>query len=394
MIGLIGAFVAGFTIALALVYFKLLKGFQRYQSKAREKLKGYARQIRIAKMQLQQFEAMCHELLTPLHGISGMAENLESTNLNDEQKEMVGVIGKTSNQLFNVFKGVMHFHDNQRTVPENERKSTQEMTSLTGIPILIVEDNPVNQKLAASYLKKVGVEADIAGNGLEAIDQVKLKNYAIIFMDISMPEMDGFEASRKIRELPDIPKDTVIVAFTANSSKEYLDQCMEAGMNDYITKPASSADILAVTYKWLEKTRGIPAPQATAAPVQPVIQQPVAPVSTQTQTAPVPPQHQAPPVQSSVVQEQPNPVPSPAHVLQTMQQAFATQNWVQVGACLMPLSTICQTHNLAETHNLVVQLSQHLQAQNYQAAMSIAFQIQTQLNSLVQQGAPQNSPAA
>ncbi|KAB2951270.1 PAS domain S-box protein [Heliorestis acidaminivorans] len=104
--------------------------------------------------------------------------------------------------------------------------------------ILLVEDNPVNQRLAIMQLKKLGYEAKAVDNGQEAIDAVQKENYNLILMDCQMPVMDGFEATKIIRKLEDEKINKIpIVAMTAHALEGYREQCISAGMDDYITKP-------------------------------------------------------------------------------------------------------------------------------------------------------------
>jgi len=101
--------------------------------------------------------------------------------------------------------------------------------------ILLVEDNPVNQKVAIFTLKKLGYQADIANNGLEALHAVRQKTYDLVLMDMQMPEMDGLTATRLIRQqLGNQPR---IVAMTANALPEDVQACLDAGMDDYLSKP-------------------------------------------------------------------------------------------------------------------------------------------------------------
>lgn len=103
------------------------------------------------------------------------------------------------------------------------------------LSILIAEDNMVNQRLALLLLSKLGYSADVASNGLQAVELVRKNNYDLIFMDISMPEMDGFQATRAIRNFGG--KQPVIVAMTANAMSEDREICLQSGMNDYLSKP-------------------------------------------------------------------------------------------------------------------------------------------------------------
>lgn len=103
---------------------------------------------------------------------------------------------------------------------------------------LLVEDNLLNQKVAVRMLEKIGFRVDIAGNGVEALSALERRTYPFIFMDLQMPEMDGLEATEKIRQL-DLDPQPYIVALTANATTEDRARCMEAGMNDYASKPVN-----------------------------------------------------------------------------------------------------------------------------------------------------------
>ncbi len=104
---------------------------------------------------------------------------------------------------------------------------------------LLVEDNVLNQKVAVRMLEKIGFRVDIAGNGVEALSALERRTYPFIFMDLQMPEMDGLEATEKIRQL-DLDPQPYIVALTANATTEDRARCMEVGMNDYASKPVNS----------------------------------------------------------------------------------------------------------------------------------------------------------
>ncbi len=103
--------------------------------------------------------------------------------------------------------------------------------------ILVVEDNAVNQQLALLLLKKIGYRADVAGNGLEALEALQRQRYDAVLMDVEMPEMDGLEATRRIHQRWPGEARPYIIAVTANAMQEEREICLAAGMDDYITKP-------------------------------------------------------------------------------------------------------------------------------------------------------------
>ncbi len=137
------------------------------------------------------------------------------------------------------------------------------------VRILLVEDNPTNQQVALGILKKLGFRADAVSDGREAITALEASSYDLVFMDVQMPVMDGFEATRTIRSGqtavsdPGIP----IIAMTAHAMKGDRERCLEAGMDDYIAKPISPKAMADAIDKWLDhiQKQPIPVPAATIA---------------------------------------------------------------------------------------------------------------------------------
>jgi signal transduction histidine kinase/CheY-like chemotaxis protein/HPt (histidine-containing phosphotransfer) domain-containing protein len=122
--------------------------------------------------------------------------------------------------------------------------------------ILVAEDNTINQRVANDVLKQLGCEVDIAANGKEAVAMAERKSYALVFMDMQMPEMDGLTATRVIREREAARNETrrtPIVAMTANIMQSDLDLCMSAGMDDFVTKPFRRAKIHEILKKFLKE---------------------------------------------------------------------------------------------------------------------------------------------
>ncbi|MCA2980326.1 MAG: response regulator, partial [Myxococcaceae bacterium] len=109
------------------------------------------------------------------------------------------------------------------------------------LPVLVVDDNPLNQKVACSLVEKVGYRAEVADNGLQALELVQARRYLLVLMDCQMPVMDGFAATQRIRGLDGDVSMTPIVALTAAAMPEELEACKRAGMNECLTKPVSLA---------------------------------------------------------------------------------------------------------------------------------------------------------
>jgi PAS domain S-box-containing protein len=122
---------------------------------------------------------------------------------------------------------------------------------LPRIKVLVVEDNIVNQRVAVRMLEKHGCRVDVVANGCEAVDATACIAYDCIFMDCQMPEMDGFEATARIRQREmQTGQHIPIIAMTANAMLGDREQCLEAGMDDYVSKPVKSAELIAVLQRW------------------------------------------------------------------------------------------------------------------------------------------------
>jgi signal transduction histidine kinase/HPt (histidine-containing phosphotransfer) domain-containing protein len=116
--------------------------------------------------------------------------------------------------------------------------------------LLLADDNPINQKVGLSVLNKLGYRADIAQNGLEVLKALEQKPYDIVFLDIQMPEMDGLEAARCICDKWPADKRPRLVAMTGNALMGDREKCLQAGMDDYISKPVRVADLQAALERW------------------------------------------------------------------------------------------------------------------------------------------------
>jgi signal transduction histidine kinase/two-component SAPR family response regulator/HPt (histidine-containing phosphotransfer) domain-containing protein len=144
----------------------------------------------------------------------------------------------------------------------------QSLSQRTPLRILLCDDNAINQKVAARILQQLGYQPALADNGRQALEAIDRQAYDLIFMDVMMPEMDGLEATRVIRErqrarTPNYLPQIIIVALTAHAMQGDREKCIDSGMDDYLAKPIRPADMRKVIERWSAQV-------AAAAPQQPV----------------------------------------------------------------------------------------------------------------------------
>jgi CheY-like chemotaxis protein len=145
-------------------------------------------------------------------------------------------------------EGDIELFASKPTISENDKRK---------IRILVAEDNPVNQKVAQAMLKKMGLWADVVADGQEAVNALQIIPYDLVLIDCQMPVMDGFEATRYIRQQgskalnPCIP----IIAMTALVMQGDREKCIQAGMNDFIAKPVQKRELTEMLARWLAITK-------------------------------------------------------------------------------------------------------------------------------------------
>jgi len=147
----------------------------------------------------------------------------------------------------NVFGSVDHVEEKSK----KDSASIEDLKNIRGARILLAEDNEINQQVATELLENAELWVTVANNGHEAIQYVNENEFDVILMDINMPEMDGFSATQKIREIEAFAK-IPIIAMTAHAISGYRDKCLQAGMNDYISKPINDVELFNMLIKWIE----------------------------------------------------------------------------------------------------------------------------------------------
>lgn len=147
--------------------------------------------------------------------------------------------------IMTVFGGLPHPESTLQVGPD-----AVPAESLIGRRVLLVEDNDMNQQVATELLCAAGLSVDLAENGRIAVEMAAQEAYDLILMDLQMPEMDGYEATRRMRAMPSLAA-TPIIAMTANAMASDREQCLAAGMNDHIAKPIEPAELFASIHRWL-----------------------------------------------------------------------------------------------------------------------------------------------
>gem|GEM_PF-6906032 len=185
-----------------------------------------------------------------MQGDSSSTKNYQGTGigLTMAQKTIAylgGEIGFESSE----FKGSTFWFviDLENLTPDNMEPLTP-----AKLPVLLVEDNKINQKIAFFTLKKLGFPVEIAENGMEAVDRFQNGSFRIVLMDLQMPVMNGFDSSEKIRafEKSNKRKPALIIALSANTVKEDIERCFVVGMNEYISKPFTSDKLIEVIQRF------------------------------------------------------------------------------------------------------------------------------------------------
>jgi signal transduction histidine kinase/HPt (histidine-containing phosphotransfer) domain-containing protein/BarA-like signal transduction histidine kinase len=159
-------------------------------------------------------------------------------------------------QLFAALERAL-FSPKKAAAPAAQPEVAQTFATRRPLRILLVDDNAINQKVAARILQQIGYQPDLAVNGREALDALEKKPYDLVFMDVMMPEMDGLEATRAIRERqknsaahPNFSSRIAVIAMTAHAMQGDRENCLAAGMDDYLAKPIRPKEIRDMIEKW------------------------------------------------------------------------------------------------------------------------------------------------
>jgi len=162
-------------------------------------------------------------------------------------------------QLYNGIVTVMSTSSEPQPMTLVTRQSLAEPRAEGRTRVLLAEDNIVNQRLAVRMLEKFGCRVDAVANGREVVEALTRMAYPLIFMDCQMPEMDGYDATAAIRSSETLTGGRIpIIAMTANALPGDRERCLQAGMDDYVSKPIKVEDLLEILRKWAKPTTDTP----------------------------------------------------------------------------------------------------------------------------------------
>ncbi|WED22896.1 response regulator [Vibrio sp. JC009] len=157
----------------------------------------------------------------------------------------------TASALLDVTMSALGSEHDVKPVQSSSKLDTSITASIAGAHVLVVEDNEINQQIAVELLTMSGLHISVAENGQIAVDKIKENEYDAVLMDIQMPVLDGYGATREIRSLPEFDE-LPIIAMTANAMSTDHEKCLEAGMNDHLAKPIDPKAVLECLVKWVK----------------------------------------------------------------------------------------------------------------------------------------------
>ena len=222
-----------------------------------------------ARLKSDFLATVSREIRTPLHAIIDMTAVLLARQLASADRDCVEIIRSSGEALLAIVDDVLDlskiqagrlqldeadFQPAQQSLPAPHIRAPEPLAeddAPLDFRILLVEDNPLNQKVALSMLAKFGYKADVAQHGKDALASVLRGHYDLILMDCLMPEMDGFEATRRIRASHGHGAYVPIIAMTASAFSKDREACLTAGMTDYLSNPVREHEIRDKLHHWL-----------------------------------------------------------------------------------------------------------------------------------------------
>jgi len=190
---------------------------------------------------------MPHMMMVTAYGREEVIKGAEESGFDDVLIKPVSA-SVLFDSVVRILGGVV---DGARTTVDAPTNTFEQLVTIKGARILLVEDNDLNQEVATELLRDAGFLVDLAENGQMALDKIRVADYDIVLMDMQMPVMDGIVATQEIRKEERF-KDLPVVAMTANAMQGDRDRCTAAGMNDHVAKPIEPEDLWRALLKWIK----------------------------------------------------------------------------------------------------------------------------------------------
>jgi two-component system, sensor histidine kinase and response regulator len=195
---------------------------------------------------------------TPLKHPEIILVTVHGNELVSDQAEQAGLIGVLVKPISNslLFDNIVHAFSGGAPGAGKQRSAeeVQSPANFTGLHVLLVEDNEINRELASQLQRDAGITVSLAENGLEAMEKVTAESFDGVLMEIQMPKMDGYQATKAIRARPELAE-LPIVAMTANAMAIDRAKTLAAGMNEHVPKPIDPGELYAAIRRWF-KPRG------------------------------------------------------------------------------------------------------------------------------------------
>ena len=222
------------------------------QIDAEEALLAAAERVELTAQREAFLTKISHEMRTPLNTILGFTELMSEDSVDPEQRDMLRRVSVSGASLLTMFNEMLAALDGETPFSETAAQPAvgEVRSSRRPLRILYADDHENNRMIVCAMLRQMGCECDTAEDGLEAVECVRFGDYDLVLMDILMPRMDGVEAARTIRALPDFRRRTPIVALTANTLDRQVRRYRAAGMEDCLAKPVAMADLIGKVANW------------------------------------------------------------------------------------------------------------------------------------------------
>jgi CheY-like chemotaxis protein len=205
--------------------------------------------------ELSFLNSVSHQIRTPLNSIIGFSNALLAMERTEKEKEFIDAIkvsGEMILQLLDEKLGEANAAENEPPNKDVKQLSRLHFNEIQKLNILLAEDDILNVKLIEHLFAEYGMHTDVAYNGKSAIEKFLEKEYDLILMDIEMPEMNGYETTRYIREK--LQSKVPVIAITAHAMPGEREKCLTCGMNDYISKPIDASLLFEIIYKTISIT--------------------------------------------------------------------------------------------------------------------------------------------